>query len=646
MTWWHYLLLANVYLTLFYVFYTLFLRKETFFNLNRVYLVSAAILSFLIPVVQSSWIKKLFITKKVHETIFYHVSPVVLREFNVTASRAHQVITIGQLLAAVYLIGILALTIRFIYQLAIINWAISQSGTEATYSFLNQIKVEEHDADNAMITAHEEVHVRQWHTADILLMEAIMIINWFNPIVYFYRTAIKHIHEFIADRDAVKGGADKTDYAMLLLSQTFTAPPYELVTPFFNQSLLKQRILMLHRNQSQYIMLIKYGLSAPLFALMLVLSSATVNKSKTIIVINHKAQQMLQAPADFNNNTTVTEITFQAGDGYYIPDSPDSSSMSEQDKKDLMAVIRQHQAAAAIVVPAKAITTANVDVKEVSPAEQENNDTNNEIFTAVEEPADFPGGVSAFNQYVKANLHYPQEAQKNNIQGRVFAQFVVEKDGSVSDVKVVRGIGGGADEETVRILSDMPKWQPGVQNGHAIRQLFTVPVNFIINNDVKTVANNTTTQNVPDNSPDNNSAANSAIAGENGIFTAVEVGAHFPGGVDKFYKFLSEHLHYPAEARQENVQGKVFVTFIVEKDGSITNAHVLREPGAGLGKEALRVISLSPKWVPGLQNGRAVRQQYTVPIAFTFGSDKIGMNTDGPVKDQQQILASTGKLAK
>lgn len=184
-----------------------------------------------------------------------------------------------------------------------------------------------------------------------------------------------------------------------------------------------------------------------------------------------------------------------------------------------------------------------------------------------------------------------------------------------------------------------------MQNGHTIRQLFTVPINFIINNDVK-AATSTVVQHTSDNAPDNNSDANNAIAGENGVFTAVEEGAHFPGGVDKFYKFLSDHLHYPTEARQENVQGRVYVTFIVEKDGSLTNAHILHEPGAGLGKEALRVIALSPKWVPGIQNGRAVRQQYTLPIAFSFGSDRIGMNTDGPVKDQQQILASTGTFSK
>src|SRR5476651_667968 len=103
MTWWHYLLLANVYLTLFFAFYVVFLRKETFFNLNRVYLVSAAMLSFCIPVMQSDWIKTLFITKRVQQTI-YEVGPQVISTFTVHAyapAGASQ-LTMGQILLGIY----------------------------------------------------------------------------------------------------------------------------------------------------------------------------------------------------------------------------------------------------------------------------------------------------------------------------------------------------------------------------------------------------------------------------------------------------------------------------------------------------------------------------------------------------------------
>jgi TonB family protein len=457
MTWWHYLLLANVYLTLFFVFYTLFLRKETFFNLNRVYLVSAALLSFFIPVIQSDWIKNLFITQKVQETI-YHVGPVVY-QFTVTAATPQHQITLGQILGGIYVVGILVLTFRFIYQLAVINYVINQPQSDTTYSFFKQIKVEQRDTGNDVINAHEQVHARHWHSADILLLEAIMIINWFNPVVYLYRNAVKHIHEFIADRDALKTGTDKAEYAMLLLSQTFITPPYQLISPFFNHSLLKQRIMMLQKNKSQRIMLAKYGLSAPLFALMLVLSSATVNNSKAISDINSTARKVFSTPADFNNQNGRI---------------PNGNGLSEADQQDLYTVIKQHQQTGAnTVVPVKDNSTSpNTEAATTEPKEK--------IFTSVEQAASFPGGVTAFYQFLGATIRYPVEARENGLQGKVFVTFVVEKDGELSNLKVLRDIGGGLGEESLRVLKSSPKWIPGVQNGQPVRQQYTVPIAFTL----------------------------------------------------------------------------------------------------------------------------------------------------------------------
>ncbi|MES2276991.1 MAG: TonB family protein [Bacteroidota bacterium] len=561
MTWWHYLLLANVYLTLFFVFYALFLRRETFFNLNRVYLVSSAILSFLIPIIQSSWIKNLFITQRVKETI-YHVGPAVMNSFTVTANAAtpgHQ-LTMGQILLAIYVSGILILSVKFIYQLAVINYVISQPKSDTSYSFFNRIRIEERDTDNDAITAHEQVHARQWHSVDVLLLETIMIINWFNPVVYLYRNAVKYIHEFIADRDALKAGLNKADYAMLLLSQTFITPPYHLVNPFFNSSLLKQRIQMLHKNKSHRAMLIKYGLSAPLFALMLVLSSATVNNSKTLQAINTTAQEVFITPA---------AQTFSTG------------TITAADQADLDEVIKQHEQASAQA----ALAQANIPGGKLD----------NAIFTGIEHSAEFPGGIEGFSDFLSGNIRYPVEARKKNIQGKVYCTFIVEKDGSISGLKVVRGIGGGADEEALRVLSAMPKWEPGTQNGNKVRQLYTVPINFALSE--KPIID----------------------AGE--VYTSVEQSAVFPGGVDAFTRYLGKTIRYPQEAREKKVQGKVLVTFVVEKDGSLSDVRIVHDIGGGLGDEALRVVKQSPKWLPAMQNGVLIRQQYTTPISFSLTDD-------------------------
>lgn len=105
---------------------------------------------------------------------------------------------------------------------------------------------------------------------------------------------------------------------------------------------------------------------------------------------------------------------------------------------------------------------------------------------------------------------------------------------------------------------------------------------------------------------------------DNRVFTEVEQVPSFPGGLNKFYKFLQQNIKYPAEARQKKIQGKVFITFIIEKDGSFSNLRILRDLGYGCGAEALRVMKLSPKWNPGIQNGHKVRVQYTMPINFTL----------------------------
>ena len=101
-----------------------------------------------------------------------------------------------------------------------------------------------------------------------------------------------------------------------------------------------------------------------------------------------------------------------------------------------------------------------------------------EIFTVVEEMPSFPGGMEKLPEYLAKNIKYPQMARESGIQGRVFVYFVVEPDGSVSKVQVLRGIGGGCDEEAIRVVKNMPKWKPGKQRGKPVRVSYNLPVNF------------------------------------------------------------------------------------------------------------------------------------------------------------------------
>lgn len=121
------------------------------------------------------------------------------------------------------------------------------------------------------------------------------------------------------------------------------------------------------------------------------------------------------------------------------------------------------------------------EVQEYIPVEEEEEEEEAQIFTVVEAMPGFPGGDAARMKYLAENIKYPQMARESGIQGRVFVTFVVEKDGSVTDVRVLRGIGGGCDEEAIRVIKNMPKWVPGKQRGKPVRVQFNMPILFKLN---------------------------------------------------------------------------------------------------------------------------------------------------------------------
>ena len=459
MSWWHYLLLVNLYLILFFGFYKAFLRKETFFQLNRIYLVSGSLLSFFIPLMQSDWIRQLFITQRVHQTIYATVNPQFIYTVKPVESTS---VTLGQIIAYIYVAGAALLLARLIYQLFALRKLVNSENAPSAFSFFKKIKVDGYLPNQQTIIEHEQVHTRQWHSADVLLIETVMIINWFNPIVYFYRKAIKRVHEYIADRKAIETGTSKTEYALLLLSQTFGTVPQQLTNNFFNNSLLKQRILMLNQSESNRRALLKYGLSAPLFAAMLIFSSATVNNSRIIRIINKTTEQFSISSVNFT--TDEKDLLSLVG--------TDAGAIPEQNR---MAEDNSNTPQQTTTVTT---TVTNVVLRKDSTSVPDNSTP---IFNAVEIQPNFPGGEQAFGRFLSENIIYPDKAREVHTTGRVFIRFVVEKDGALSDLKCLRDPGNGLGQEAIRVLSISPRWRPGIQNGRTVRVQFTVPVNFVLN---------------------------------------------------------------------------------------------------------------------------------------------------------------------
>ncbi|WP_321995900.1 energy transducer TonB [Draconibacterium orientale] len=228
------------------------------------------------------------------------------------------------------------------------------------------------------------------------------------------------------------------------------------------------------------------------------------------------------------------------------------------------------------------------------------NDKEN-VFVIVEDMPVYPGGEEALRNDIATLVKYPVVAKENGIQGKVYVSFVVNKEGKIEGAKIARGVDPSLDKEALRVMNALDKtWKPGKQKGVAVKVSYTVPINFALD---KEAAKEEKT---------------SHGEGVNQVFFIVEDMPEFPGGDEALRKHIADSLDYPEIARKNGIAGKVYVSFVIEKDGSVGDAKIARGVDPSLDKEALRVIKNLPLWKPGKQRGEPVRVQYTVPINFAL----------------------------
>lgn len=265
------------------------------------------------------------------------------------------------------------------------------------------------------IIAHELTHIRQFHFIDLLLAELLIVFQWFNPAAWAYRSAVRDMHEYLADKGTIQSGYAIAEYQRLLamLAGPVTAG---ILSNNMKHSTLKNRFTMMTKTNNR--------------------KPATFRLALAIVA--------------------VTTVSF----GVFISACQTGTQKAETETTEQET----------IEVPSE-----QIEVEQQTPT-----DISEEIFIVVEEPPSFNGGDEARIKYISENIKYPEEARAKGIQGTVFVTFVVEADGSVSDVKILRGIGGGCDEEAVRVIESMPKWIPGKQRGQAVRVQFNMPIRFVL----------------------------------------------------------------------------------------------------------------------------------------------------------------------
>ena len=224
-----------------------------------------------------------------------------------------------------------------------------------------------------------------------------------------------------------------------------------------------------------------------------------------------------------------------------------------------------------------------------------------DVFVIVDDMPEYPGGQEALRNDIASLVKYPLQAKENGIQGKVYVTFVVNKEGDIEGAKIARGVDPSLDKEALRVMNELNKtWKPGKQDGSPVKVSYTVPIKFALDGDEKKESNMKSGE------------------GADAVFFIVEDMPEFPGGDEALRKYIANALSYPEIAQEKKIQGKVYVSFVVEKDGSVGDAKIARGVDPSLDKEALRVVKNLPTWKPGKQRGEPVRVSYTVPINFAL----------------------------
>lgn len=459
MSWAHYMLQVNIYLVVFYGFYKLLLDKETYFTLNRIYLMSAGLLSFAIPYLRFEWFTKQEVVQPVYISVGQLMGQVsLIQEESDTFST-------GNLLVVAYLAGTLFFAVRFLLRLRSLNKKLKHTESGDAFSFFWQKRIDAKLPQTDTVHKHEDAHVRQWHSIDVIFFEILSIITWFNPIIHFYKNAIKSIHEYLADDEAAKFQGDKDEYALLLLSNAFGVPVNTLTNSFFNKSLIKRRVFMLYKQRSRKVAILKYGLFIPLFATALIMSSATIRDNEKIQKITDNIP--LDNPLEVVNEVVTATIK---------PMVPEvlKTELASNKVKHAKATARNKTADnTAITQP---LADVQLETTSITSYNQEQDPVHD--FVSIDVQPTFVGGMEMFYKYLKDNVKFPEEAKKNNVQGKVFISFIVEKNGALGNFKVERRLGSGTDEEAIRVLEASPKWNPGMLKGKPVRVKYNIPISF------------------------------------------------------------------------------------------------------------------------------------------------------------------------
>ncbi len=532
-------------LAVFYMFYRLLLSRETFHRVNRVVLLLTAIASFVLPLCVIT----------LHKTVVVSgVQGVVSLDGFGMMEVAEPQTPLWQTLIVVAFFAGMAATLGFtLYNILRVWQLIRRSerhpqpdGTVvcvvdsdvSPFSWIHYIVLSrsDYEAQDASVLAHERGHIRLHHSVDVLLVDTLTALQWFNPAMWMLRQDLRAIHEYEADAAVLSQGINMRQYQYLLIQKAVTTCGYSVANGI-THSTLKNRIhMMLNNNKTNSRTgLLKLLALVPIVGVALALNAETVNdyvydqpQKKTIVKKGRQdgkvqlGNQTIQVKYDSTatkDQKVVTNyegsITYRLKDGEKDPlividgkvATVEQMKALEPKAIDNMSVVKSEEVKklyakhfnadtsngiifintkeyvksgkkdlAGVVVKAK--DSEKEGTPEAMGTFTPNTPEEDRAFDVVEQMPEFPGGAAEMMKFLSMNVKYPASAEKDSIQGRVIATFIVEKDGTVSSPKVVKHVSDDLDAEAVRVIELMPKWKPGRQSGREVRVKYTIPITF------------------------------------------------------------------------------------------------------------------------------------------------------------------------
>ena len=430
----------------FYLLWKLLLSRETFHRFNRVALLVVMALALVLP-----WIRfSLNATSPVTEQM------VILEDLIVTPSGVAQVHqgtqpwTVMNVATVIYFIGMAVVLAWLLHSQWNLRRLLKQGKTEslpggitlhvipgdiAPFSYFKHIVIGEQDyrENSREILTHEQAHIRLRHSLDVMFTSVVTLFQWWNPAAWLLCRELRQVHEYEADEAVIKEHVDVKQYQLLLIRKSVGDQLFSMANNFNYQSLKKRIRMMTIKKSSQWKRL--WALAAvPVVALaLLAFANPKTEEEPELVVVAYQPTE--EAPSDAVQ-----------------PSQPE-------------------------VAPVEVEKTVDEQTPEPQAAKKDI------VFESVEQMPQYPGGEMAMMKFLAESIHYPVNAVKNKVEGRVIVQFVVEKTGEIGEVKVVRSVDEELDAEAVRVVKELPKFTPGRVNGKAVAVWYTLPITFKLQGD-------------------------------------------------------------------------------------------------------------------------------------------------------------------